>query len=256
MALGGSGPINKNIDFDHFHGRQLDAFADFSNVASQQLETSSSRPRAADRTESFNATDKVEQVHGDPSLGLGTSTFLEGAPASRAALQRRTSDSEGAPSAGGGGLHRKKSLAQKLRIKPKPADRPAAYGEATRVKSPDNWPGSPPSPLGVQSAGGRGKMAELNPFFNEASSANAKPTVDVSEAKGDSDKQRPIASVRPRTATSPSRDAPEGPRTSLESTDGYGIPTGPSHKPSGSGGFLNRVKSIKGKRSRPERGAA
>jgi len=36
-----------------------------------------------------SALQKVELVHGEESMGLGTSTFLEGAPASRTAIQKR-----------------------------------------------------------------------------------------------------------------------------------------------------------------------
>ncbi|KAB8343244.1 hypothetical protein FH972_022833 [Carpinus fangiana] len=264
-ALGGSGPVNKGLDYDHYHGRQGAAFTDFSNIAAQQIELQASRPKPSQRTESFNATDRVEQVHGDPSLGLGTSTFLEGAPASRAALQRRQSESEG--QASGGGLQRKKSLAAKLRngIKARPSDRPAGYGEASKVVSPDTWPKSPPSPLGVQSAGGRTKMADANPFFTETSpettkvpvKGSAKVPTKVVESSGTSlSRNRTLsdanAVVRVRTTSSPNR----GTRSSGDSFDEYGNPVGTAPKATGSGGFLNRVKSIKGKRSRPERSVA
>ena len=71
MALGGAGPLRSRIDLDKFHGRGEDAFSDYAVT------------RKADTT-IVNPHDRVEPVHGTETDGLGTSTFLDGAPASRA----------------------------------------------------------------------------------------------------------------------------------------------------------------------------
>ena len=128
-AIGGSGPLNKDIDHNLFHGKQVEAFSDFSKSGTDAAGYASygapARPSTA-RSQTFspaghadpihgafNPVVRVDPVHGDESLGLGTSTFLEGAPASRIAMKRRESESDNAQ--GAGGLGRKKSLAQKIR---------------------------------------------------------------------------------------------------------------------------------------------
>lgn len=65
----------------------------------------------------FDPIAKAQPVHGDTTMGLGSSTFLDGAPASRAAIKESTSPDAYGSSSGGGaqGLGRKKSLVQRLR---------------------------------------------------------------------------------------------------------------------------------------------
>ena len=194
-AMGGSGPINKEMNFDRYHGRGEEGWSDF-NMASrvrrqpppppppqpQQQPAAPVQRREASESDratqyrhhaghsdsnasGFNSYQKMELLHGDETAGLGTSTFLEGAPVPRSAMQRRESDEE-ATGMNGPGLTRKKSLAQKLRG----ISRPRQYGPDGRVLSPDGYT-SPQSPeyVGVQSAGGRGRMnVERNPFFADA----------------------------------------------------------------------------------------
>ena len=154
-AIGGSGPLHKDIDHNLFHGnRGAEAFSDFSRSGTDAASYSSysgdktrrpSTTRALSHTptfqrsehstpRAFDAIARVDPVHGDESLGLGTSTFLEGAPASRLAIKRRESESDQGLS-GAGGLGRKKSLAQKIRgmNSTRQANRGAA---AARVQSP------------------------------------------------------------------------------------------------------------------------
>lgn len=57
----------------------------------------------------FDPTLKATHVHGDTTMGLGSSTFLEGAPAPKAAVD------SAAQQAAVAGLSRKKSLVQKIR---------------------------------------------------------------------------------------------------------------------------------------------
>ncbi|KAI7106406.1 hypothetical protein KC339_g3100 [Hortaea werneckii] len=118
MVLGGSGPLRSKLDLDKIHGTGVEGFTDYASTRKQD-------------TNIVNPYERFEQVHGDATDGLGTSTFLEGAPASRRDQQRRESEDQDAmfakagmaagPSGGGnnggsgGGLTRKKSLAQRFR---------------------------------------------------------------------------------------------------------------------------------------------
>ena len=273
-VIGGSGPVNKNIDIAQFHGHGSDGFTDYSTKAggpNAPVEMNTFEPYAGagapvrgdarpgiDRTSSFNATAKAEMVHGDESMGLGTSTFLEGAPAARVAIQRRESESEPHGLGGGaGGLGRKKSLAQKIRgIKSgERTDRP-------RIVSPDPVIEDDEAILrDVQSAGGVARLrGESKPFFNDYDDAYEQKgaRIQVAEQQG--------LMGRARAPSNPMRPAP--PIGSLErrtTNDGLGgglnsaglNSAGASMDADGKsgGGFLSRVKSLKGggRRARPER---
>ena len=69
------------------------------------------RPTVGFRSASFDPRLKTEPVHGVETVGLGTSTFLEGAPAPKSAVKAINDDDE----EDGGGLLRKKSLVQKIK---------------------------------------------------------------------------------------------------------------------------------------------
>ncbi|KAL8739108.1 MAG: hypothetical protein Q9181_000219 [Wetmoreana brouardii] len=262
-TLGGSGPVNKDLDLNQFHGRGAEGFTDFSASgvntfptepepyagASAPIRKGPSVRPGVDRTTSYNPTDRVEPVHGDESLGLGTSTFLEGAPAARAAIQRRESESEGVGGGiGGAGLGRKRSLAQKIRgisNANRNFDRP-------RVTSPDamyerttspTWPGE------AQSGGGMRKMRETKPFFNDYDEAYEKKGQQIQIAEGQNRVEG--GGSRARAISSPKRGPGPGTLERRVTHDGAGPSAEPEVKKEG---FLSRVKSLKGgKRARPER---
>jgi hypothetical protein len=83
-----------------------EAFQDFST--SLRGGAGGSLGRSHDGSSTFDATLKEKPVHGDTSLGLGSSTFLDGAPASKTATDKFNQEQQQ-------GLSRKKSLAQRLR---------------------------------------------------------------------------------------------------------------------------------------------
>ncbi|KAK9448744.1 Pal1 cell morphology protein-domain-containing protein [Limtongia smithiae] len=110
----------------------------------------------------FDPVQKADPVHGEVSLGLGSSTFLEGTPASRAAIQQqsmRTKESESAvvdfskvgygadttslASGSAGGLTRKRSIVQKIigiNLKPLPSPTEHSASSSPSTSSPTKTP--------------------------------------------------------------------------------------------------------------------
>ena len=262
--LGGSGPVNKDIDLERFHGRGEEGFTDYSTsaatnpLAEPEPYAGASAPvrygrdvrPGVDRTSSFNPTDKVEPVHGDESLGLGTSTFLEGAPAARSAIQRRESESDNVGTSGG--LGRKKSLIQKIRGANRSDRAPAARSPEAYDRVPTS-PGSPPGQ--AMSAGGMPRIRRekqyppTNPFFDNYEEAYEKKGAKIQIAE-DQNRDDAGGSGRVRAASSPKRGPMPGGLERRVTHDGS--PALDESKSSGNGGggggggFLSRVRSLKG----------
>lgn len=250
MMLGGAGPLKSRIDLDKFHGRGEEGFSDYAVT------------RKPDTTY-INPTERGEQIHGAESYGLGTSTFLEGAPASKSALQRRESEDQYTAAAGnGGGLTRKKSLAQRLRGMSN-----QNRGRPSDLRSPEGCynpvlidTGSSPPPEGYalksQSAGGirraNTRDNEINPF-DEYDAAFEKKGQQIQFAE----QERP---GRGRTPSSPNAKVAAPGLTRSVTADSAvngsgGVDAGAEGKSGGGGGgFIHRMKSLKGgRRQRPER---
>lgn len=222
-SLGGSGPLNSKIDLDRIHGRGAEGFTDFGSTEPQWTKP----PRVQSE---FNAKGRADIVHGEQTHGLGTSTFLEGAPASRKAIAEEAENQQKLMVEGG--IGRKKSIAQRFRG----ISQPRRYGDGPRIMSPEARYGNATSPQGPYSAGAvsQTKAGEKNPFFDEYDKAyDAKgATIKASETNGN------------QAPSSPGRNALQRAIT----TDSVGSPT---NEPKMGGGFLNRVKSLKGGRRRP-----
>jgi Pal1 cell morphology protein len=129
---GGLGEV-PGLDRDQYFGlRPQEAFQDYGVVSDtrprrtsdpEQRSVSGSRkddndrqklrPTVGIRSTSFDPRSKTEFVHGVESAGLGTSTFLEGAPAPRSAIEKAKQAEEEENN----GLARQKSLVQKMRRK-------------------------------------------------------------------------------------------------------------------------------------------
>ncbi|EER26402.1 hypothetical protein CPC735_005740 [Coccidioides posadasii C735 delta SOWgp] len=215
MALGGAGPNNTNIDLNLFHGRGEEGYADFSKTS-----------RAPER---FDPTARVEPIHGAESMGLGTSTFLEGAPASRSAIERRQSETE-AQALQNAGLQRKKSLAQKIRG----INTRAGAGRVT----------SPEPLLRMSPVSGPSRRNDKNPFFQDYDEAYDLKGARIREVSDGGMKDN----VRPRSVSSPKS------LSVLESDSAAIGETKPSGQSGGGGiggGLMNRMKSLR--RARPER---
>ena len=279
--LGGSGPVHKEIDFAQFHGRGAEGFTDYSKsgtanpsaapVSFEPYAGSSAPVRTGhgvrpgvDRTSSFNATARVDHVHGEESLGLGTSTFLEGAPAARSAIQRRDSEVDQIPGAeSGGGLGRKRSLAQRIRGISN-ANRERGFRTSGRITSPETGErtASPSGPGDAQSAGGMPLITKSNPFFNDYDTAyeSKGQKIQIAEEKsrrdsigGGEEQINADTIARSRTMSSPKRAPASGLFLERRITSD-GTNTGNADSKESGGGFLSRVKSLKGgKRSRIEK---
>jgi len=240
-ALGGSGPLNKNIDLDQFHGRGSEGFHDYA--------TSGNARERRERNNAFwNPKGTLEPVHGEESFGLGTSTFLEGAPASKTDMQRRDSDHDVTPGGGAGGLQRKKSLAQRIRGISQPRrdlipNGPLSAGgrvpssETRRPVDGANLEGGPAS------AGGRPKLNDPNPFFDDYDDAYDRKGANIKATTPTTETEKDGGETRERGASSPRRsNGLERRITNDDAADKQG------------GGFINRMKSLKGpRRPRPER---
>ncbi|KAI9833058.1 MAG: hypothetical protein M1819_003891 [Sarea resinae] len=240
-VLGGAGPVNKTIDINQFHGRGAESFMDFS--AAREAPVYDPGPQTVlgpdDRAKAFDSKADIEAIHGNESHGLGTSTFLEGAPASRAAIQRRQSETEGSGSQGG--LTRKKSLAQRIRggiTQNRSNGGPSgSFSSENRYEYRGSGANSPEvlnTNSDTQSAGGRPRLNERNPFFNDYDDAYERKGASIKIAEGE-------RVGRARAPSSPKGFQRRGTSEHMEVEPR-------------STGFLSRVKSLKGgRRARPER---
>ncbi|KAK8151294.1 Pal1 cell morphology protein-domain-containing protein [Phyllosticta citrichinensis] len=243
-VMGGAGPVNSKMNLDQFHGRGSEGFSDFSAAAKI---AAAEPPKQAVPGASgwYNPKANIEFIHGDESNGLGTSTFLEGAPASKRDLERRQSENEQTMT-NGGGLKRSKSLAQRIRGISQPR---RDYMAARNMPSPNGDefrrpPPPPPVANGQVTPDGRthsasGSRNERNPFFDDYDDAYEKKgnTVKIAE------QPRPTAG-RGRAPSSPGQRAYD-----LPATNGSNSPDG--EQKSTGGGFLTRMKSLKGGPRRP-----
>lgn len=221
-VLGGGGPVNRRPDHSTFLGNNdEEAFKDYS--AGSIMGGYGSRSKQKTEASVQSSTTTLEPIHGEESLGLGTSTFLEGTPASRTAMQRR--ESESGPTSGG--LSRKKSLAQKIRgINTTRRE----YGPAGRVTGPDGiYSASALSPT-TRTSGG--KIPERSAMFSD--------NPDGEESKKD------------RVSTEPKSAAPGSPIRIGERLERRATGDGnPDSDPKATAGFLSRVKSLKGGPRKP-----
>ncbi|RYC61455.1 hypothetical protein CHU98_g4766 [Xylaria longipes] len=219
-TIGGAGPLNRRPDHKLFMGQEPH---DVTSMYAGRRDPN--KPRTHEM-ELFDPKQRGDFEYGEETLGLGSSTFLEGTPAARTAIARNQEES--AQEAAEIGLGRKKSVVQRFKsIKRGPRD----Y-ESGRVTSPE-YQGHSPRPS-LPSAG----TGERNPFFAEFDNAEEQ----ISVRRKDSDAMTPLtpppvhgASLERRATTDATMDGP---------AEGQKQP---------GAGFLSRVKSLKGgRRQRPE----
>ncbi|KAI1779090.1 Pal1-domain-containing protein [Hypoxylon cercidicola] len=212
-TIGGSGPITRRPDHAQFMGQEP-------HEASAMFSKATEKNGSKSGADFFDPKQGSEFVAGEETLGLGSSTFLEGAPAARAAIQRTQAEQAQELEQG---IGRKKSVVQRFRsIKRAPRE----YNDGGRITSPD---GSNYTPRTGDLATGN-SASERNPFFAEY------------------DKAEERISVK-RTDSSPvSPPLPSAPLERRSTNDEIASP-----KSADGNGFLSRVKSLKGgRRQRPE----
>jgi hypothetical protein len=290
MALGGSGPLNDRLDLNKIHGTGTEGYKDYGNAG--YYDAGYARRPEATRNLSFDPYSRAEPVHGEESIGLGTSTFLEGAPASRKAIERRESEVEAQQRAdlSTGGLGRKKSIAQRLRGMS--TGRAVRHGDGTAVaaiRSPDarhadrnsagngnlgptpDAVGLPPVRAWPSQAGSATKATAItlkddpNPLdtsYDEAydkKGAQIKFAEENREEAANANDSESSAGGRDRALSSPKKPLVlplERKTTTTDSGDDTtplsASEAGGEVKQTGGGGFLGRVKSLKGAR-RPTR---
>lgn len=222
-SLGGAGPLNSQADHSAFMGIATDeAFRDFS--------AGKGKGASFKETPIFDATGR-DQIHGDESHGLGTSTFLEGTPAARSTIQRR--QAEQAQENFEGGLQRKKSLAQRIRhINKGPRD----YSQGGRVNPDGSYSRMTPDPMPSAVSTG----SDNNPFFSEFGKGEESLSVRPPDGAR-SPNSPPVAPRRPSAGAVLERRATTDATSALD--DGAAKPSG----------LLGRMKSLKGgRRTRPE----
>ena len=213
-TIGGSGPLNARPNHATFLGQQDDeAFKEWSSGVK-------------DKTGPVFDVGRDHILHGDQSLGLGTSTFLEGTPAARSAIQnQQREEAQRAleqPKVKGVFPERKKSIRQvfaKRTFQPS-GDIPAVPHQRS------------PSGNGPASA----SVGERKPFFDD----------EYGSGQGEDD----------FTVTNGSKALPTSPRGGggLErrsTTDGTG---GEEAQPKPAG-FRGRMLSLKGRRPKQPSGS-
>jgi hypothetical protein len=233
-TIGGSGPLNKRPDHATFMGQGEDeAFMDYSTGKKERSGSSSfvdAQRGKGSGMPVFDPTSRGSILHGDETLGLGTSTFLEGTPAARTDIQRR--EKERAEAVMDGGLTRKKSLAQRIRGMNRPQQ---GFAPSGRLTNPEGAYGSRRTPSGtyMTSASMVSPKDERNPFFEEFHKGEELISVrDTNAEPRSSDNYEPNLRLERRaTAEGSAHDEP---------------------RQGGGGGLLARVKSLKGgRRIRP-----
>ena len=236
-SIGGSGPVNSRPDHATFMGRgDEEAFTDYNRGG--VYKNGYSYPQSKGEMPVFDPMSRGSVLHGDETLGLGTSTFLEGTPAARTAIQRREQEQHDNTVADG--LQRKKSLAQRIRsINKGPRD----FNNTGRLTNPEgvySYGGRRPSDAVPPPATSIGSY-ERNPFFNEFS--KEPESISVKRA---STPTGPAGPTSPTSPLSPAQRVTAG--IERRATADASSPTSDEGAAKSGGGLLARVKSLKGGR--------
>lgn len=216
MSMGGSGPLNSRADHATFMGVATEeAFNDYAAGTAGQPKSNLAL---------FDPHRRASVIYGDSTEGLGTTTFLEGTPAARAAVQKAEQENAMGME---GGLQRKKSLAQRIRgiNRPPRGDYPPT---PNRLTNPEGAYRDHASSVSMSSS-----RNETNPFFAEYEpSKDGEEQISVRETSRGGQATPPIPGSLERRVTT---DALSG--------------TEPAKK--SGGGLLGRMKSMKGGPRRP-----
>ena len=229
QSLTGFGPMPEKGDHSKVYGnRDAEAYNDFSMSAARRGSSDDILKRPGNlRATSFDPVARVEPVHGDETLGLGSSTFLDGAPASKKAILQQIEEAQQAEALGEkGGLGRKKSLSHKIRGLSGGKGRFNADSTSRRRGSDDGIPlpdrFSPTTSYAVPR-----KKSENNPFFSDYDTTYDRKGESVGTDSGIG---------RDRAPSSPRRAPAIPPPLSFE----------------GNGGLMKRVRSLSKSKKRSD----
>jgi len=235
-VLGGAGPLNVRPDHAALMGQHDDeAFKEWSSGAKDRHGSVDYQPiNRKGEVPIFDPLISSHLLHGDESMGLGTSTFLEGTPAARTAIQKR--EEERAENMTDG-LQRKKSLAQRIRNINRA---PREFQGTGRMTNPDGiYSRRSPSDGNATSMSMQGQGSERNPFFSEYEPGKkaGEETISVRKPDAYGGKNSPTS---PKGSFGLERRATTDASAALD--EGQSKPTG----------ILGRMKSLKGgRRARP-----
>ncbi|KAH6651874.1 Pal1 cell morphology protein-domain-containing protein, partial [Truncatella angustata] len=233
MSLGGAGPLNSKPDHKALMGKyDEEAYLDYNQSRRKGQPAVYDEPLSTKKVANvFDPHARASILHGDESIGLGTSTFLEGTPAAQTDIQRR--QAEVAQASMEQGLQRKKSLAQRIRgINRGPRD----MNNRSRVTNPDGLYGPRSGDLPTSSSTG-----ERNPFFNDYDKGGEER---MTVRRQDTNPKPPVSPDSPPRGYGLERRSTADATAAMSSEPG---------KSQGNGGFMTRVKSLKGgRRQRPE----
>ncbi|KAK9470098.1 uncharacterized protein V1510DRAFT_302568 [Dipodascopsis tothii] len=199
---------------------------------------------------SFDPISKADPLHGNVSLGLGSSTFLEGTPASRAAIlhqqQQQSSrvdpdvnfgslgGAAGVAPFAGGSLTRKKSIVHKFMNMSREPAAPAA---------------SPPRDRGAAAAPPAPASLAAPPAYSRSRSADSRAPAERADVRLP-DEPRAYTHSSPPSRPPPLRVDRKGSGSSSPGPGSPSTPPGPENTVT----LLKRVKSLKvgGSRRRPD----
>ncbi|KAF8418823.1 Pal1 cell morphology protein-domain-containing protein [Tirmania nivea] len=230
QSLTGFGPMPEKGDHSKVYGnRDAEAYNDFSMSAGRHGSSDDVLKKPGNlRSTSFDPVARVEPVHGDETLGLGSSTFLDGAPASKKAILQQIEEAQQAEALGEkGGLGRKKSLSHKLPGFSRSKGRFTADTTSRRRGSEDGVPPpdtrfSPTTPSTVPR-----KKSENNPFLGDYDAAYDRKGESIGTDSG---------MGKDRAPSSPKRVSAIPPPQSSE----------------GGGGLMKRVRSLSKSKKRSD----
>lgn len=235
MSLKGGGPdrATEKEQFDVLHMVSEEAQSDFAS--------------SGKRLVPISATDRGQQLHGSLTDGLGTSTFLDGAPAPRNAVQRGGSFSDGMDKlTGPPALGRTKSFMKSM-------SRGRAYSQP-RVQQAEPSPSVtyrayPPGST-AQSAGGMLTINRQEENRDPFDVMNQQPSDKFRAPQGVSiDPAYANSATRPGISPVPVSSMPMGAPLTRRDTEGARPRTATDNEPKTGGFFsLGRYKSVKGRK--------
>lgn len=228
-SIGGPGPLNARPDHATFMGTAgEEAYKEFTSGPSAKDDDYYSSKYKTEMPV-FDPMSRGTILHGDETLGLGTSTFLEGAPATRVAIQRR--EAEQKQETMDNSLKRNKSIAQRIRNINRGAREPPPSAR------PTNAEGGQSAPATTTATG------ERNPF--DEFEAKKDDVITVARRRASD-----AAGAGTKSPTSPKRVFGLERRATAEGASAApDEPAPPPPPPKGTASsLLARVKSLKGGR--------